>query len=61
MYPLLYDSLQNSTESFNTNGYGFITECTEFLVTEERNGIYTFEAKIKSTDRLIDKVKMVLT
>lgn len=57
MYPLLYDSLQNSTESFNTNGYGFITECTEFLVTEERNGIYTFEAKIKSTDRLIDKVK----
>lgn len=57
MFPLLYDNAQNSTNAFDYNGYGFITECTEFKVTEERNGAYTFQAKIKGTDRLIGKIK----
>lgn len=57
MFPLLYDKLQNSVSAFEYNGFGFITECTEFLVTEERNGEYTFSAKIKSTDRLADKIQ----
>lgn len=57
MFPLLYDKLQNSASAFEYNGLGFITECAEFLVTEERNGEYTFQAKIKSTDRLADKIK----
>lgn len=57
MYPLLYDKVQSDTVAFNYNGYGFITSCTDFLVTEERNGAYTFEAKIKSTERLINKIQ----
>lgn len=61
MYPILYnvaDYYKNSTPLFDSNGFGFVTECTEFLTTMEENGAYSFSAKIKSTDKLASKVKI---
>lgn len=61
MYPILYniaDFYKNSTPLFESNGFGFLTECTEFLVTMEQNGTYSFSAKIKSTDKLASKIKI---
>ena len=60
MYPILYniaDYYKNPTPLFESNGFGFLTECTEFLVTMEQNGTYSFSAKIKSTDKLAPKIK----
>lgn len=39
MYPILYniaDYYKNPTPLFESNGFGFLTECTEFLVTMEQ-------------------------
>lgn len=61
MYPILYnvaDYYKNSTPLFESNGFGFLTECTEFLVTMEQNGTYSFSMKIKSTDKLASKIKI---
>lgn len=61
MYPVLYnvaDFYKNSTPLFESNGFGFLTECTEFLTTMEKNGAYSFSAKIKSTDKLASKIKI---
>lgn len=61
MYPILYnvaDFYKNSTPLFESNGFGFLTECTEFLTTMEQNGAYSFSAKIKSTDKLASKIKI---
>jgi len=61
MYPILYniaDYYKNPTPLFESNGFGFLTECTEFLVTMEQNGTYSFSAKIKSTDKLAPKIKI---
>ena len=61
MYPILYniaDFYKNPTPLFESNGFGFVTECTEFLVTMEQNGTYSFSAKIKSTDKLASKIKI---
>lgn len=61
MYPILYniaDFYKNPTPLFESNGFGFLTECTEFLTTMEQNGTYSFSAKIKSTDKLAPKIKI---
>lgn len=61
MQPILYntaDCYKNSTPLFDSNGFGFLTECTEFLTTMEHNGAYSFSAKIKSTDKLASKIKI---
>jgi len=61
MYPILYniaDYYKNPTPLFDSNGFGFLTECTEFLTTMEHNGAYSFSAKIKSTDKLASKIKI---
>ena len=61
MYPILYnvaDFYKNSTPLFESNGFGFLTECTEFLTTMEQNGTYSFSTKIKSTDKLASKIKI---
>ena len=61
MYPIIYntaDYYKNSTSLFDSNGFGFLTECTEFLTTMEQNGTYSFSAKIKSTDKLAKNIKI---
>ena len=61
MQPILYnviDHYQSTDALYNANGYGFLTECTEFFVTMEKNGAYNFTAKIKSTDKLIKYIKL---
>lgn len=61
MQPILYntaDYYKNPTPLFDSNGFGFLTECTEFLTTMEHNGAYSFSAKIKSTDKLASKIKI---
>ena len=61
MQPILYNVIDyyKSTDAlYNANGYGFLTKCTEFFVTMEKNGAYNFTAKIKSTDKLIKYIKL---
>lgn len=58
MQPILYetaDYYKNPTALLESNGFGFLNECTEFLTTMEENGTYSFSAKIKSTDKLASK------
>lgn len=55
MLPRLYDA-SLSKNSYKTNGYGFIRDCTECLVTEELNGAYSLTLKVASTDPLIDNI-----
>lgn len=61
MQPILYetaDYYKNPTALLESNGFGFLNECTEFLTTMEENGTYSFSAKIKSTDKLASKIKI---
>lgn len=61
MQPILYetaDYYKNPTALLESNGFGFLNECTEFLTTMEQNGTYSFSAKIKSTDKLASKIKI---
>lgn len=61
MQPILYNVIDHykSTDAlYNANGYGFLTECTEFLVTMEKNGDYSFTAKVKSTDKFAKYIKL---
>lgn len=61
MQPILYetaDYYKNPTALLESNGFGFLNECTEFLTTMEQNGTYSFSAKIKSTDKLVSKIKI---
>lgn len=61
MQPILYetaDYYKNPTALLESNGVGFLNECTEFLTTTEENGTYSFSAKIKSTDKLASKIKI---
>lgn len=61
MQPILYetaDYYKNPTALLESNGVGFLNECTEFLTTMEENGTYSFSAKIKSTDKLVSKIKI---
>ena len=61
MQPILYetaDYYKNPTALLESNGVGFLNECTEFLTTMEENGTYSFSAKIKSTDKLASKIKI---
>lgn len=61
MQPILYnviDHYQSTDALYNANGYGFLTECTEFLVTVEKNGDYSFTAKVKSTDKFAKYIKL---
>ena len=55
MLPRLYDASLDKS-SYNTNGYGFIKDCTECIVTEELNGSYSLSMKISPTDPLIDSI-----
>ena len=49
MIPILYESTETE---FNNNGLGRIRECTECIVTEERNGVYecSFSVPVTSED-----------
>lgn len=61
MQPIIYNTTgqyTSTSELYQTNGFGFLTECTEFLTTMERNGAYSFTAKVKSNDKLIKYVKL---
>ncbi len=61
MQPIIYDTTdkyKDTNDLYNTNGFGFLTECTEFLATMEKNGAYNFTAKIKGTDKLIKYIKL---
>lgn len=61
MQPILYnviDHYQSTDALYYANGYGFLTECTEFFVTMEKNGDYSFTAKVKSTDKFAKYIKL---
>lgn len=61
MQPIIYDTTdkyKGTNDLYNTNGFGFLTKCAEFLTTMEKNGAYNFTAKIKSTDKLIKYIKL---
>lgn len=61
MQPIIYNTAaQYATTSrlYQTNGFGFLTDCTEFLTTMESNGVYSFVAKVKSNDKLLNYIKL---
>lgn len=53
MLPILY--LPN-TKNFDSNGLGFIRNCTKCKVTEVRNGLYELELEMLTNDRLADNI-----
>lgn len=55
MIPILYP--QNSTV-FTDNGLGRLTDCTRFIVTEERNGIYEAEFDYPINGHKFDDIKV---
>lgn len=61
MQPIIYKTVgQYITTSplYQTNGFGFLTDCTEFLTTIESNGAYSFAAKVKSNDKLLKYINL---
>lgn len=61
MQPIIYNTTnkyKTTEDLYNTNGFGFLTDCTEFLTTMEINGAYSFTAKINSTDSLLKNIKL---
>lgn len=55
MFPVLYSG-GITHYGFQTNGYGFIKNCTSCVTTEERHGIYETEIHVLACDRLIDSL-----
>lgn len=61
MQPILYRTVGLYTTTsplYQTNGLGFLTDCTEFLTTMESNGAYSFAAKVKSNDKLLKYINL---
>lgn len=61
MQPIIYktaDQYTTTSPLYQTNGFGFLTNCTEFLTTMESNGAYSFVAKVKSNDKLLKNIKL---
>lgn len=55
MIPILYTADENR---FVTNGVGRLSDCTRFVVTEERNGIYEAEFDIPITGAHFDDIRL---
>ena len=55
MIPILYESTETE---FNNNGLGRIRECTECLVTEERNGLYECNFSIPVTSEDYEQIRI---
>lgn len=61
MQPIIYRTVGlyiTTSPLYQTNGFGFLTDCTEFLVTMESNGAYSFVAKVKSNDKLLKYINL---
>lgn len=61
MQPIIYktaDQYITTKPLYQTNGLGFLTDCTEFLTTMESNGAYSFVAKVKSNDKLLKYISL---
>ena len=56
MLPLLYN-YNTQPNAFNTNGLGFIRNCTKCKVVEVENGLYELELEMLTNDRLADSLK----
>ena len=55
MLPLLYKS-NTAKNDFNTNGLGFIRNCTKCKVVEVENGLYELELEMLANDRLAGSI-----
>lgn len=55
MIPILYTADENR---FVTNGVGRLSDCTRFVVTEERNGVYEAEFDIPITGAHFDDIRL---
>lgn len=61
MQPIIYRTVGlyiTTSPLYQTNGFGFLTDCTEFLVTMGSNGAYSFVAKVKSNDKLLKHINL---
>ena len=52
MFPILYSANATKQELLNTNGLGFIKNCSSCRVSEERNGVYEVDMSVLRNDRL---------
>ena len=52
MLPILYNSNAAKQDLLNTNGLGFIKNCSSCRVSEERNGVYELDMSVLRNDRL---------